>query len=365
MNKVCVYAIAKDEAPNVKEWVESMKPADHIIVLDTGSTDNTVELLTSLGVEVHEKHYDHFRFDTARNDCLDLIPEEYNIRVSIDLDERFEKDDWADVLRNSWDEENPRVVYKYVWNHNTDGTEGLVFIINKIHGLDPDLRWVGAVHEHLTFMSTGKREFSKFIDCTETITVHHYHNLDKDRNFYKELAWERLQEMEDDPQAWILYGNEQKVKGDPAEAVKAYNHVLENFMDKCDMAELASCYYSLGDCYNKLHDGFKSMSAFAAGIALNKYYRDNYFGLGVLLIANEMYDMAIGVLLEGLKTSQRAYSWTEDPFTWTFSLYDALGVAYHETGNHLAALSCAAKALSYDSTNEELIAKYNAYLNAI
>ena len=70
-----------------------MKPADHIIVLDTGSTDNTVELLTSLGIEVHEKHYDHFRFDTARNDCLDLIPEEYNIRVSIDLDERFEKDD--------------------------------------------------------------------------------------------------------------------------------------------------------------------------------------------------------------------------------------------------------------------------------
>jgi hypothetical protein len=37
-------------------------------------------------------------------------------------------------------------------------------------------------------MSTGKREFSKFIDCTDTITVHHYHNLDKDRNFYKELA---------------------------------------------------------------------------------------------------------------------------------------------------------------------------------
>jgi tetratricopeptide (TPR) repeat protein len=74
------------------------------------------------------------------------------------------------------------------------------------------------------------------------------------------------------------------------------------------MAELASCYYSLGDCYNRLHDGFKSMSAFASGIALNKYYRDNYFGLGVLLIANEMYDMAIGVLEEGLKTSQRAYS---------------------------------------------------------
>lgn len=112
-----------------------------------------------------------------------------------------------------------------------------------------------------------------------------------------------------------MHGNEQKVKGDPEEAIKAYNHVLENFSDVGDMAELAACYYYLGDCYNTLENGYKAMSSFASGIALNKYYRDNYYGLAVLLIANEMYDMAIGVLKEGLKTSQRVFCWTEDPFT--------------------------------------------------
>ena len=91
MNKICVYAIAKNEEKNVESWVESVRPADHIIVLDTGSTDKTVELLSSLGVEVHQKEYEHFRFDVARNDSLDLISDEYNIRVCIDLDERFEK----------------------------------------------------------------------------------------------------------------------------------------------------------------------------------------------------------------------------------------------------------------------------------
>lgn len=69
-----------------------MSKADHIIVLDTGSTDDTASLLRSFGVEVHEKKYEHFRFDVARNDSLDLIPEEYNIRVCTDLDERFEQD---------------------------------------------------------------------------------------------------------------------------------------------------------------------------------------------------------------------------------------------------------------------------------
>ena len=93
MNKVCVYAIAKDESDFVESWVESMSPADHIIVLDTGSTDDTVEKLRALGVEVHETTYEHFRFDQARNDSLDLVPDEYNIRVCTDLDERFEKND--------------------------------------------------------------------------------------------------------------------------------------------------------------------------------------------------------------------------------------------------------------------------------
>ena len=69
-----------------------MQTADHVIVLDTGSEDDTVSKLRQHGIEVHETTYEQFRFDVARNDCLDLIPDEYNIRVSIDLDEVFTPD---------------------------------------------------------------------------------------------------------------------------------------------------------------------------------------------------------------------------------------------------------------------------------
>ena len=50
--KVCVYAISKNEEKFVKKWVNSMKEADDIYVLDTGSTDNTVSLLKEAGVHV-------------------------------------------------------------------------------------------------------------------------------------------------------------------------------------------------------------------------------------------------------------------------------------------------------------------------
>ena len=40
--KICVYAICKNEEKFVDRWAESMKEADSIYVLDTGSNDNTV-----------------------------------------------------------------------------------------------------------------------------------------------------------------------------------------------------------------------------------------------------------------------------------------------------------------------------------
>ena len=43
--KVVVYAISKNEEKFVDRWYESMKEADAIYVLDTGSTDKTVEKL--------------------------------------------------------------------------------------------------------------------------------------------------------------------------------------------------------------------------------------------------------------------------------------------------------------------------------
>lgn len=132
-NKICVYAIAKNEEQNVELWYESMREANHVIVLDTGSTDNTVAKLRELGVEVHETQYEVFHFNEARNDSLKLVPDEYNIRVCTDLDERFEPG-WATILREEWDQSiHQRAEYAYSWDHLDDGSVGHVFTYNKIH----------------------------------------------------------------------------------------------------------------------------------------------------------------------------------------------------------------------------------------
>ena len=68
--KICVYAISKNEEKYAEKWFNSMKEADEIYVLDTGSTDNTVNILKNLGAHVETKIISPWRFDVARNLCL-------------------------------------------------------------------------------------------------------------------------------------------------------------------------------------------------------------------------------------------------------------------------------------------------------
>ena len=49
---VCVYAISKNESAFVERWMQSMSEADAVVVLDTGSTDDTVEKLRERGATV-------------------------------------------------------------------------------------------------------------------------------------------------------------------------------------------------------------------------------------------------------------------------------------------------------------------------
>ena len=79
--KVCVYAICKNEAQFVRRWMDSMGEADQIVVLDTGSTDDTVKLLRERGAQVTREEVTPWRFDTARNRSLEQVPQDVDICV--------------------------------------------------------------------------------------------------------------------------------------------------------------------------------------------------------------------------------------------------------------------------------------------
>ena len=66
--------------------MDSMSEADDICVLDTGSTDDTVEKLRARGAHVEQKVISPWRFDVARSESLKLIPKDADDCCFIDLD---------------------------------------------------------------------------------------------------------------------------------------------------------------------------------------------------------------------------------------------------------------------------------------
>lgn len=97
--KLSVIIITKNEAANIAACLKSVAFADEFIVVDSGSTDGTVELARALGARV-EVTSDWPGFGPQKNRALDLATGDWVL--SIDADERVTPElaaEIQDVLR--------------------------------------------------------------------------------------------------------------------------------------------------------------------------------------------------------------------------------------------------------------------------
>lgn len=91
-----VIVITKNEAARILGCLESVAFADEIIVLDSGSTDNTVALARAFGASVHVTE-DWPGFGPQKNRALDLAHSDWVL--SIDADERVTPELQASIER--------------------------------------------------------------------------------------------------------------------------------------------------------------------------------------------------------------------------------------------------------------------------
>ena len=85
MAKLSVIIISRNEAANICDCIASVFWADEIIVVDSGSTDDTVSLARGLGAQVYE-YADWPGFGPQKNRALDYASKDWVL--SLDADER-------------------------------------------------------------------------------------------------------------------------------------------------------------------------------------------------------------------------------------------------------------------------------------
>lgn len=159
--KVCVYAICKNESKFIKKWYKSMKEADKIFVLDTGSNDDSVEKLSKLKkVVVKSEKIVPWRFDVARNMSLDMVDSDCDICVCTDFDEIF-LPGWRKELEKNWNNKVTRVRYNYNWSLDEKNNPIINFYLDNIHTRNNYI-WHHPVHEVLKYVGEGVEEFNYF-----------------------------------------------------------------------------------------------------------------------------------------------------------------------------------------------------------
>lgn len=84
MSKLSVILITKNEILNIRECLASVSWADEIIVVDSGSTDGTLDVCRELGAQVYE--HDWPGFGVQKNRALGYASHDW--LLSIDADER-------------------------------------------------------------------------------------------------------------------------------------------------------------------------------------------------------------------------------------------------------------------------------------
>lgn len=86
--KISAVCITRNEENNIKQSIESYKDiVDEIIILDTGSTDNTIQICKDLGCKVYEVKWED-DFSLARNQVIEKV--HYPYILFLDADEYFE-----------------------------------------------------------------------------------------------------------------------------------------------------------------------------------------------------------------------------------------------------------------------------------
>lgn len=197
--KVAVYTITKNEEQFIERWAKSCSDADVRLIVDTGSTDNTLEVAKSNRCDIASVVVSPWRFDDARNASLALIPPDIDFCIALDADEVLTPG-WRDAIEQiPLSVTRPR--YKYVWSWLGEGKEGVVYHGDKIHARK-NYRWVHPVHEVLTCTAQEVQGFCAGLE------IHHHPDHSKSRAQYLPLLELAVTERPNDDRNQYYLGRE-------------------------------------------------------------------------------------------------------------------------------------------------------------
>lgn len=334
---IWVYAIAKDEARFAARWMQSMAEADGVAVLDTGSSDATPDILRALGARVQTRGIEPWRFDTARNESMKLVPPEAELLVCTDLDEIL-LPGWRAAIEAHWQPGATTGRYEYVWSFEPDGSDGTKFLYEKIH-IPNVCRWTHPVHEILEY-SVPK------VFCPLPIRLEHHPDGAKSRAAYLPLLEMSVTEAPQDDRNRHYLGREYMFRGRWDDCIATLREHLAMPSATWPPERAASMRFIARAYEAKGEEELAELWLLRAAMEAPEQ-REAWLELGRMAYARQDWRGCVRYLTRCLDIKQRDLSYTSTPEAWGALPWDLISLAWWQLGERGYAAACGREALKY------------------
>lgn len=316
--RIVVYAISKNEALFAKRFCDAAADADMIFVADTGSTDDTVKILEECGAQVAHISIKPWRFDDARNAALAMLPEDFDVCVSLDLDEVLQTG-WRAEIERAWKSDTTRLKYGFDWG------AGIVFKYEKIHARH-GYRWFGPCHEY----PVADRIEEVWAE-TDMLMVIHKPDSTKSRGQYLDLLRISIEENPSEPRNAFYYARELSFHGLWRSSIEQCERYLE--LPRATWTN-ERCYAMrvIGRCYQELGDYTASLQWLRRACSEAPGSREPWHDLALACYRTERWAECFGASMTCLGIKNRELLYTVDPAVWGWQPHDLAAIAAWNLG---------------------------------
>lgn len=275
MTTIGLSMIVKNEEELLARCLRSVIHfVDEIIIVDTGSTDRTIEIARSFGAEVHEREWTD-DFGVARQESLDLVKSDWAFWLDAD-DILIGGDKLQEMIADS-----PSDVSVFYWRYllgkDAQGESTFTYWRERCIRNDGSFRWAGAAHEVLVCPDPKEQLWYP------SISVEHYPKSLREARGPRNLRiMEKSVQQKGDkvePRDLFYYARELKDSG-------LLNESLEVFQKYCEVStwddERYQASLDIGEIYVGLRDIHKARVSYLSAIMIRPMWPNAYYQLARL-----------------------------------------------------------------------------------
>ncbi|GAF67080.1 putative glycosyltransferase [Bacillus sp. TS-2] len=259
MVTISLCMIVKNEEAVLARGLDTVKDiVDEINIVDTGSTDKTVEIAKQYTDRIFYYEWTG-NFAAARNESFKYATKDYILYL--DADDVLLEEDQRKLkeLKESLDPSVDSVSMFYNAGMDSFGNVTLRYRRNRLVKREKNFKWGGDVHNYLNV-------YGKIINSDVAVTHKKIkHAVSRNLSIYKKKI-ERGDSFS--ARDYFYYGNELRENGHPEEAIKAYDQNIE--LKEGWIEDKFYACINKADCYRNLENPEKELESLFQSFLFSK-----------------------------------------------------------------------------------------------